>query len=129
MDKPTYTITFDFDNPNTELVFNQPSGKLQFPKRLYGETAFEILLQLSKGANAFDLTNMTSATAYVKVTNSIFLPVLISTGATTVNAGEVEFVIEKDVIPNSYSLYTIPGNNYPITLYIVIESSDASKIS
>jgi len=72
MDKPRYTVNFNFDNPNTELVFNQPNGVVQFPKRLYGETAFELLLAATKGPIndpvTYDFTNFTSAELFVKIT-------------------------------------------------------------
>ena len=128
MDKPRYTIPFDFDDPTRELTFNELRRAPVFPKRLYGETSFEVVLDAKKSGIDFDFTNMTSAFLYLKITNTAVVETSISSGSDIGN-GDVLFVVDKDQIPNSYAQQTSPANPYPITVYLVVESSDAAKIS
>lgn len=137
MDKIRYTVRHNYDDPTLDQTFNNTTG-VEFPRRIYSKTSFEILHEAQKWDNfdtknivPKDLTNMTSAKLYIKLDDSVFIPTEISTGTIEgfSSDGKVLFVVDKDVIQDSLAQYTTQTNPTPIVIYFVIESSDGAKFS
>ena len=142
MQNPKYTVRHNFDDPTTELVFNNTgiSGRgTEFPKRIYSQTSFEIQLELFKWDNiddktelAYDLTGFTSASVKIKPAGTTITATSIGTGVAIgpPTDGKLLFTVDSDLIPDNLASYTSRANPTPITLYLIIEdSTNDNKIS
>ena len=129
MDKPRFTVTHNYDDPQLEQTFN--STGVEFPNLIYSDTSFELLHQAFKGTNNYDFTDFSTASLSIKPADSIIAPTVISTGAIegVPTDGEVLFVVDKDVLSSSFAQFTTDSDPVPIVLYLIIESTNNEKIS
>lgn len=142
MQNPKYTVRHNFDDPTTEMVFNNKgiTGRgTEFPKRIYSQTSFEIQLELFKWDNiddqneqAYDLTGFTSASVQIKPAGTTIVATNIGTGVAIgpTTDGKLLFTVDSNLIPDNLATYTSRANPTPISLYLIIEDSvNDNKIS
>ena len=136
MDDPTYTVTFNYDDPTNQQVFNA-EGKY-FPDRLTAQTGFKINHRAkeysdfdNKTVGPLSLATVATSKLYAKPVNNPLTPIELCDGTVTDAAlGLIEFIVPSDTLSNSLSQFTEPGNPLPIVLYwIITDTSNNKKIS
>lgn len=134
-DDPTYTVTYNYDDPSNSQKFNA-EGRF-FPELIYAQTGFKII-HFAKNWNNFedqtvedfDLTGTTSAKLYVKPSNNPLTPIELcdyDVVGSNLATGEIHFIVPSDTLSNSLAQYFDPGNPLPIVLYWIIENSSTNK--